>query len=106
MPAVPLEPGHRRKDEQDGPGVPRQLTAPVTAPSKGLVDEFSVRGRIMTDIRKNHSYLAAFAGAGAAYQNPKSICPQHQMRMYGSHHRGGRQLVYRRRERCMKKGGP
>jgi glutaconyl-CoA decarboxylase len=28
----------------------------------------------MTEIR---SYLAAFAGA--AYQNPRSICPQHQM---------------------------
>jgi glutaconyl-CoA decarboxylase subunit alpha len=28
----------------------------------------------MTDIR---SYLTAFAGA--AYQNPRSICPQHQM---------------------------
>ena len=28
----------------------------------------------MTQIRQ---YLAAFAGA--AYQNPKSICPQHQM---------------------------
>jgi glutaconyl-CoA decarboxylase len=28
----------------------------------------------MTDIRQ---YLTAFAGA--AYQNPKSICPQHQM---------------------------
>jgi glutaconyl-CoA decarboxylase len=36
----------------------------------GLVDEISK----MTDIRQ---YLAAFAGA--AYQNPKSICPQHQM---------------------------
>jgi glutaconyl-CoA decarboxylase len=28
----------------------------------------------MTEIRK---YLVAFAGA--AYQNPKSICPHHQM---------------------------
>jgi glutaconyl-CoA decarboxylase len=28
----------------------------------------------MTEIRK---YLIAFAGA--VYQNPKSICPQHQM---------------------------
>ena len=28
----------------------------------------------MTDLRK---YLEAFAGA--AYQNPRSICPQHQM---------------------------
>jgi len=28
----------------------------------------------VTDMRK---YLVAFAGA--AYQNPKSICPQHQM---------------------------
>jgi len=36
----------------------------------GLVDEVSK----MTDIRR---YLAAFAGA--AYQNPRSICPQHQM---------------------------
>jgi glutaconyl-CoA decarboxylase len=34
------------------------------------VDEVSK----MTDIRR---YLAAFAGA--AYQNPKSICPQHLM---------------------------
>ena len=36
----------------------------------GLVDEVSK----MTDIRR---YLAAFAGA--TYQNPKSICPQHLM---------------------------
>jgi glutaconyl-CoA decarboxylase subunit alpha len=32
------------------------------------------RGRPMTEIR---DYLIAFAGA--AYQNPRSICPQHQM---------------------------
>lgn len=43
---------------------------PVYCAQKGLVDEVVK----MSDIRK---YLAAFAGA--AYQNPKSICPQHQM---------------------------
>jgi glutaconyl-CoA decarboxylase len=36
----------------------------------GLVDEVVK----MTEIRK---YLLAFAGS--CYQNPKSICPQHQM---------------------------
>ncbi len=43
---------------------------PIYCAQHGLVDEV-VR---MTEIRK---YLAAFAGA--AYQNPKSICPHHQM---------------------------
>jgi glutaconyl-CoA decarboxylase len=37
---------------------------------KGMVDEIVK----MADLRK---YLAAFTGA--AYQNPKSICPHHQM---------------------------
>jgi glutaconyl-CoA decarboxylase len=43
---------------------------PVYCAQHGLVDEVAK----MTEIR---SYLLAFAGA--AYQNPKSICPQHQM---------------------------
>jgi glutaconyl-CoA decarboxylase len=43
---------------------------PTYCAQHGLVDEVSK----MTEIRR---YLAAFAGA--AYQNPKSICPQHQM---------------------------
>ena len=43
---------------------------PVYCAQSGLVDEV-VR---MTDIRR---YLVAFTGA--AYQNPRSICPQHQM---------------------------
>jgi glutaconyl-CoA decarboxylase len=43
---------------------------PTYCAQHGLVDEVSK----MTDIRR---YLAAFAGA--AYQNPKSICPQHLM---------------------------
>jgi glutaconyl-CoA decarboxylase len=43
---------------------------PIYCAQHGLVDEVAK----MTEIRK---YLAAFAGA--AYQNPKSICPQHQM---------------------------
>jgi glutaconyl-CoA decarboxylase len=43
---------------------------PVYCAQEGFVDEVSA----MTDIRK---YMAAFAGA--AYQNPKSICPQHHM---------------------------
>ena len=43
---------------------------PAYCAQHGLVDEVVK----MTAIRK---YLAAFAGA--AYQNPKSICPQHQM---------------------------
>ena len=43
---------------------------PLYCAQKGLVDEISQ----MSDIRK---YMAAFAGS--VYQNPKSICPQHQM---------------------------
>ncbi len=43
---------------------------PIYCARHGLVDEVAK----MTDIRQ---YLTAFAGA--AYQNPKSICPQHQM---------------------------
>ncbi len=43
---------------------------PVACAKRGLVDEIVK----MTDLRK---YLVAFAGA--SYQNPKSICPQHQM---------------------------
>ena len=43
---------------------------PVFCAKSGLVDEIVQ----MADIRK---YLTAFAGA--AYQNPKSICPQHHM---------------------------
>ncbi len=43
---------------------------PIYCAQHGLVDEIVS----MVDIRK---YMAAFAGA--SYQNPKSICPQHQM---------------------------
>jgi glutaconyl-CoA decarboxylase len=43
---------------------------PVYCAQHGLVDEVAK----VTEIRK---YLVAFAGA--AYQNPRSICPQHQM---------------------------
>jgi glutaconyl-CoA decarboxylase len=43
---------------------------PIYCAQKGMVDEIAK----MTDIRK---YLCAFAGA--VYQNPKSICPHHQM---------------------------
>jgi glutaconyl-CoA decarboxylase len=43
---------------------------PVYCAQHGLVDEVAK----MTEIRQ---YLLAFAGA--VYQNPKSICPQHQM---------------------------
>jgi glutaconyl-CoA decarboxylase len=43
---------------------------PIYCAQHGLVDEVAK----MTGIRQ---YLEAFAGA--AYQNPKSICPQHQM---------------------------
>jgi glutaconyl-CoA decarboxylase len=42
---------------------------PLYCARKGLVDEIVN----MTEVRR---YLAAFAGA--AYQNPRSICPQHQ----------------------------
>jgi glutaconyl-CoA decarboxylase len=43
---------------------------PVACAKSGLVDEIVK----MSDIRK---YMVAFTGA--AYQNPKSICPHHQM---------------------------
>jgi glutaconyl-CoA decarboxylase len=43
---------------------------PIYCAKHGFVDEVIP----MTDIRR---YMTAFAGA--AYQNPKSICPQHQM---------------------------
>jgi len=43
---------------------------PLYCAQEGLVDEVASMG----DIR---NYLVAFAGA--VYQNPKSICPQHQM---------------------------
>ena len=43
---------------------------PTYCAQHGMVDEVAK----MTEI---HQYMAAFAGA--AYQNPKSICPQHQM---------------------------
>lgn len=43
---------------------------PVYCAQHGLVDEVAK----MTEIRR---YMTAFAGA--VYQNPKSICPQHQM---------------------------
>ncbi|MEN8780007.1 MAG: carboxyl transferase domain-containing protein, partial [Desulfobacterales bacterium] len=43
---------------------------PAYCARKGFVDEVAA----MTEIRR---YLIAFAGA--AYQNPRSICPQHQM---------------------------
>jgi len=43
---------------------------PIYCAKQGFVDEISSMG----DIRK---YLSAFAGA--VYQNPSSICPQHQM---------------------------
>ena len=43
---------------------------PIYCAKEGFVDEIASLG----DIRK---YLKAFAGA--VYQNPRSICPQHQM---------------------------
>jgi glutaconyl-CoA decarboxylase subunit alpha len=43
---------------------------PIYCAQNGMVDEIAK----MTDLRK---YLCAFAGA--VYQNPKSICPHHQM---------------------------
>jgi glutaconyl-CoA decarboxylase subunit alpha len=43
---------------------------PVYCARKGFVDEIANLGRI-------REYLAAFAGS--AYQNPRSICPHHQM---------------------------
>jgi glutaconyl-CoA decarboxylase subunit alpha len=43
---------------------------PVYCARKGMVDE-------IVNLSQIRNYLKAFAGA--AYQNPKSICPQHQM---------------------------
>jgi glutaconyl-CoA decarboxylase len=43
---------------------------PVYCAQKGFVDEIAELGGI-------RGYLMAFAGA--AYQNPRSICPHHQM---------------------------
>ena len=43
---------------------------PIYCAQKGFVDEIAK----LTDLRR---YLKAFAGC--AYQNPRSICPQHQM---------------------------
>jgi len=43
---------------------------PLSCAQEGFIDEIATMG----DIRK---YMMAFAGA--AYQNPKSICPQHHM---------------------------
>ena len=43
---------------------------PLFCARTGLVDEIVPLGEL-------RRYLTAFAGA--AYQNPRSICPQHQM---------------------------
>jgi glutaconyl-CoA decarboxylase len=43
---------------------------PAYCAKHGFVDEIA-------DLREIRTYLKAFAGA--VYQNPKSICPQHQM---------------------------
>jgi glutaconyl-CoA decarboxylase len=43
---------------------------PAYCAKYGLVDE-------IVSLTRMRNYLCAFAGA--AYQNPKSICPQHQM---------------------------
>ena len=42
---------------------------PLYSAHHGFVDE-------LVDLRDLRSYLQAFAGA--AYQNPRSICPRHQ----------------------------
>jgi glutaconyl-CoA decarboxylase len=47
-----------------------EKSRPLFCARTGLVDEIVA----IKDLRR---YLTAFAGA--AYQNPKSICPQHQM---------------------------
>ncbi len=47
-----------------------EKSRPLFCAKTGMIDEIV----LMRDLRK---YLVAFAGA--AYQNPKSICPQHQM---------------------------
>jgi glutaconyl-CoA decarboxylase len=43
---------------------------PAYCARKGMVDE-------IVNLSQIRNYLKAFAGC--AYQNPKSICPQHQM---------------------------
>ena len=48
----------------------RQHSSPEYCARYGLVDE-------IVDLADLRSYLTAFAGA--AYQNPRSICPRHQM---------------------------
>ena len=48
----------------------RQHSSPEYCARQGLVDE-------VVDLAELRNYLTAFAGA--AYQNPRSICPRHQM---------------------------
>jgi glutaconyl-CoA decarboxylase len=48
----------------------RNTSDPVYCARHGFVDE-------LVDLSKLRSYLQAFAGA--AYQNPRSICPRHQL---------------------------
>ncbi len=48
----------------------RENSRPIYCAKTGLVDEVVPLGEL-------RNYLTAFAGS--AYQNPKSICPQHQM---------------------------
>ena len=48
----------------------RQHSSPEYCAHYGLVDE-------VVDLAELRNYLTAFAGA--AYQNPRSICPRHQM---------------------------
>ena len=43
---------------------------PIYCAQKGMVDE-------VVNLYQIRNYLKAFAGS--VYQNPKSICPQHQM---------------------------
>ena len=64
----PLEPVIEKMN--DLAGEYHANSRPLFCAKTGLVDEIVN----MADLRK---YLVAFAGA--AYQNPKSICPQHQM---------------------------
>ncbi|MCF8045723.1 MAG: glutaconyl-CoA decarboxylase subunit alpha, partial [Desulfarculaceae bacterium] len=47
-----------------------ERSRPLFCAQKGLVDE-------IVDLKDLRKYMVAFAGA--AYQNPESICPQHQM---------------------------
>jgi glutaconyl-CoA decarboxylase len=48
----------------------RDTSDPIYCAHHGFVDE-------LVDLRDLRSYLQAFAGA--AYQNPRSICPRHQL---------------------------